>query len=133
MDMNKQDMHMDHSMKMDHHMNMKHDDMMDMGGGHMMHMDNFKRRFWISLILAIPILLLSPFMGIVLPFQLTFPGSQWVVLVLATILFFYGGQPFFSGAKEELKAKAPAMMTLISMGISVAYIYSVYSFIMNTL
>ena len=132
MDMNKQDMHMGHSMKMDHHMNMKHDDMMDMGGGHMMHMDNFKRRFWISLILAIPILLLSPFMGIVLPFQLTFPGSQWVVLVLATILFFYGGQPFFSGAKEELKAKAPAMMTLISMGISVAYIYSVCSFIMNT-
>ncbi|POH20666.1 heavy metal translocating P-type ATPase [Fructilactobacillus sanfranciscensis] len=132
MDMNKQDMHMDHSMKMDHHMNMKHDNMMDMGGGHMMHMDNFKRCFWISLILAIPILLLSPFMGIVLPFQLTFPGSQWVVLVLATILFFYGGQPFFSGAKEELKAKAPAMMTLISMGISVAYIYSVYSFIMNT-
>ena len=65
MDMNKQDMHMDHSMKMDHHMNMKHDDMM--------HMDNFKRRFWISLILAIPILLLSPFMGIVLPFQSSDP------------------------------------------------------------
>lgn len=112
------------NMKMDHSMNMKHDDMMDMG--------DFKRRFWISLILAIPILLLSPFMGIVLPFQLSFPGSKWVVLVLATILFFYGGEPFFSGAKMELKAKAPAMMTLISMGISVAYIYSVYSFIMNT-
>ncbi|WP_395378773.1 heavy metal translocating P-type ATPase [Fructilactobacillus frigidiflavus] len=132
MDMKQNNMKMDGSMKMDDSMKMKHGDMMDMGGGHMMHMGNFKRRFWISLILAIPILVLSPFMGIVLPFQISFPGSQWVVLVLATILFFYGGEPFFSGAKQELKAKAPAMMTLISMGISVAYIYSVYSFIMNT-
>ncbi|WP_429971447.1 copper-translocating P-type ATPase [Fructilactobacillus sp. Tb1] len=140
MDMSKHDhMQMDHGnmnhdmhMKMDHGMKMNDGQMMDMGGGHMMHMGNFKRRFWISLILALPILLLSPFMGIVLPFQISFPGSQWVVLILATILFFYGGEPFFSGAKMELKAKAPAMMTLITMGISVAYVYSVYSFIMNT-
>lgn len=70
-------------------------------------------------------------MGMQLPFQFTFPGSEWVVLVLATILFIYGGQPFLSGAKMELKMKSPAMMTLIAMGISVAYIYSLYSFIVN--
>lgn len=124
---------MDH-MNMDHMdmKNMKHGHMMDMGGGNMMDMDDFKRRFWISLVLAIPILLLSPFMGIVLPFQVTFPGSDWLVLILSSILFFYGGQPFFSGAKAEVKSKQPAMMTLITMGISVAYFYSVYSFIMNT-
>ncbi|MDT2612741.1 heavy metal translocating P-type ATPase [Enterococcus dongliensis] len=98
---------------------------------HSMHMGNFKQKFWLSLVLAIPIIILSPMMGIQLPFQFTFPGSEWVVLVLATILFIYGGQPFLSGAKMELKMKSPAMMTLIAMGISVAYIYSVYSFIAN--
>ncbi|MDT2672819.1 heavy metal translocating P-type ATPase [Enterococcus dongliensis] len=98
---------------------------------HSMHMGNFKQKFWLSLVLSIPIIILSPMMGIQLPFQFTFPGSEWVVLVLATILFIYGGQPFLSGAKMELKMKSPAMMTLIAMGISVAYIYSVYSFIAN--
>ncbi len=116
---------MDHSM----HGHM-HDH--DMGGmDHSMHMGNFKQKFWLSLVLAIPIILLSPMMGLELPFQISFPGSEWVVLVLATILFVYGGQPFLSGAKMELEQKSPAMMTLIAMGISVAYIYSLYSFIAN--
>ena len=70
-------------------------------------------------------------MGMEFPFQITFPGSDWLVLILATILFIYGGQPFLSGARMELKQKSPAMMTLIAMGITVAYIYSVYSFIAN--
>ena len=98
---------------------------------HSMHMGNFKQKFWLSLILAIPIILFSPMMGMSFPFKVTFPGSNWVVLVLATILFIYGGQPFLSGAKMELKQKSPAMMTLIAMGITVAYVYSVYSFIAN--
>lgn len=98
-----------------------------------MHMGNFKQKFWLSLILAIPIILFSPMMGMEFPFQVTFPGSDWLVLILATILFIYGGQPFLSGAKMELKQKSPAMMTLIAMGITVAYIYSVYSFIANLL
>ncbi|MEM5168536.1 copper/silver-translocating P-type ATPase CopB, partial [Enterococcus faecium] len=80
-----------------------------------------------------PIILFSPMMGMEFPFQVTFPGSDWLVLILATILFIYGGQPFLSGAKMELKQKSPAMMTLIAMGITVAYIYSVYSFIANLL
>lgn len=128
-------MHMGHnhgdiadSKQMDHSMHMDHD---HGGMDHSMHMGNFKQKFWLSLILAIPIILFSPMMGMEFPFQITFPGSDWLVLILATILFIYGGQPFLSGAKMELKQKSPAMMTLIAMGITVAYIYSVYSFIAN--
>ena len=98
--------------------------------GHHHHGD-FKKKFFVSLIFAVPIIFLAPMMGIELPFQFTFPGSDWLVLVLATILYFYGGQPFISGAKEELKARKPGMMTLITMGISVAYFYSLYAFYMN--
>ena len=128
-------MHMGHnhgdianSKQMDHSMHMDHE---HGGMDHSMHMGNFKQKFWLSLILAIPIILFSPMMGMEFPFQITFPGSDWLVLILATILFIYGGQPFLSGAKMELKQKSPAMMTLIAMGITVAYIYSVYSFIAN--
>ena len=103
----------------------------DHAGGHMAHMGNLKQKFWISLIVAIPIILLSPMMGMKLPFTLTFQGSYWVVLFLASFLYFYGGWPFLTGAASELKAKNPAMMTLISMGITVSYIYSVYAFVTN--
>nr|WP_170999523.1 heavy metal translocating P-type ATPase [Paucilactobacillus kaifaensis] len=129
-------MDMGHAMSsMDHNVaGMTHNSMggaMNMGDGHMMHMGNFKKKFWLSLVVAVPIFIFSPFMGLQLPFQFTFPGSDWLVLILASFLFFYGGQPFLSGAKGELKDKAPAMMTLISMGISVAYLYSLYAFIAN--
>ncbi|MFQ7236998.1 MAG: copper-translocating P-type ATPase, partial [Enterococcus hulanensis] len=146
----KQGDQMDESMDMDHSKHEEHEmsghdhhDMnhgmnghdhheMDHGGmDHSMHMGNFKQKFWLSLVLSLPIIIFSPMMGMQLPFQFTFPGSEWVVLVLATILFIYGGEPFLSGAKMELKMKSPAMMTLIAMGISVAYIYSLYSFIAN--
>ncbi|MFS7402541.1 heavy metal translocating P-type ATPase [Carnobacterium maltaromaticum] len=119
------------------HSMMSHDEMDHMshesmpGMGHMAHMGNLKVKFFWSLVLAIPIIILSPMMGMELPFQFTFPGSDWLVLILATILFIYGGKPFLSGAKMELKDKSPAMMTLISLGISVAYFYSLYAFIMN--
>ena len=103
----------------------------DHAGGHMAHMGNLRQKFWVSLIITIPIIMLSSMMGLKLPFQFSFPGSDWVVLILATFLFFYGGMPFLQGAKMELKGKNPAMMTLISMGITVAYIYSLYAFISN--
>lgn len=115
-----------------HDRNMKMDMSNDHGsGGHMMHMGNLKRKFWVSLVVTIPILLLSPMMGMHTVFQITFPGSGWVVLLLATFLFFYGGQPFLSGAAMELRMKNPAMMTLIAMGIAVSYLYSLYAFISN--
>ncbi|XRA53577.1 heavy metal translocating P-type ATPase [Mycoplasma sp. P36-A1] len=125
---------MDHSMhmsndndSMNHSMHMSNNGTMD----HSMHMGSLKIKFFVSLLLSIPIILLSPMMGVDLPFQFSFNGSDWVVLIFATILFFYGGKPFLSGAKMELEMKNPAMMTLISMGISVAYIYSVYAFYIN--
>ena len=141
MDHSKHDHHeMNHSMNGHDHHNMNqemnghdHHEMAHGGMDHSMHMGNFKQKFWLSLVLSIPIIVLSPMMGMQLPFQFTFPGSEWVVLVLATVLFVYGGQPFLSGAKMELKMKSPAMMTLIAMGITVAYIYSLYSFIANKL
>lgn len=98
---------------------------------HSAHGGDFKKKFFVSLFLGIPIILMTPMMGIELPFQFTFPGSEWVVLILGTILFFYGGMPFLKGAKMELEMKNPGMMMLISLGISVAYFYSVYAFVAN--
>ncbi|EGQ3163877.1 copper-translocating P-type ATPase [Staphylococcus pseudintermedius] len=95
------------------------------------HHGNFKMKFFVSLIFAIPIIIFSPMMGVQLPFQFTFPGSDWMVLILATILFIYGGQPFLVGAKGEIASKKPGMMMLVTLGISVAYIYSLYAFYLN--
>ncbi|WP_181897937.1 heavy metal translocating P-type ATPase [Staphylococcus felis] len=119
--------HMNHSNQMHHdnHASRHHH------SGHAHHHGNFKVKFFVSLIFAIPIILLSPLMGVNLPFQFTFPGSEWVVLILSTILFFYGGKPFLSGGKDEIATKKPGMMTLVTLGISVAYIYSLYAFYMN--
>ena len=118
--------HMNHSNQMHHDNHASHHH-----SGHAHHHGNFKVKFFVSLIFAIPIILLSPMMGVNLPFQFTFPGSEWVVLILSTILFFYGGKPFLSGGKDEIATKKPGMMTLVALGISVAYIYSLYAFYMN--
>ena len=132
MDMN--DNHnMNHSMNNnDSSMQMGGHDMM-MHGGHMMHMGNLKKKFWVSVILSLPIIFLSPAMGVHLPFQFSFPGSEWVVVIFATVLYFYGGEPFLSEAYYEIKDKKPEMMTLISLGITTAYIYSLYAFVKNDL
>ena len=118
--------HMNYSNQMHHDNHASHHH-----SGHAHHHGNFKVKFFVSLIFAIPIILLSPLMGVNLPFQFTFPGSEWVVLILSTILFFYGGKPFLSGGKDEIATKKPGMMTLVALGISVAYIYSLYAFYMN--
>ncbi len=118
--------HMNHSNQMHHDNHDSHHH-----SGHAHHHGNFKVKFFVSLIFGIPIILLSPMMGVNLPFQFTFPGSEWVVLILSTILFFYGGKPFLSGGKDEIATKKPGMMTLVALGISVAYIYSLYAFYMN--
>ncbi len=114
--------HHDHYDNHDHHSDHEHH-----------HHGEFKVKFFVSLIFAIPIIVLSPMMGVKLPFQFTFSGSEWVVLILATILFLYGGKPFLIGGKDELKVKKPGMMTLVALGISVAYIYSLYAFYMNNI
>jgi P-type Cu2+ transporter len=85
----------------------------------------FRNRFWICLILSIPVLLYSPMIqewfGFTMP---GFPGSQWITPGLSTLIFFYGGLPFLQMAVPEIRNRQPGMMTLISLAISVAYIYS---------
>ncbi|MFQ5583223.1 MAG: copper-translocating P-type ATPase [Calditrichia bacterium] len=87
---------------------------------------DFRKRFWISLVATIPVLLLSPliqeFLG--LGDTLRFAGSGYVLFVFASFIFFYGGYPFLKGLFDELKAKNPGMMTLIALAISIAYVYS---------
>ena len=92
---------------------------------HTNHEIMFRNRFWISLVLSIPVLIYSP--AIQNWFNYTapvFPGSQLIVPVLSTFIFFYGGLPFLRMSTWELQARKPAMMTLISLAISVAYVYS---------
>lgn len=121
--------HMNHD-SMDMH-DMTDHDMMN-HGGHMMHMGNLKQKFWVSLILTVPLLLMSPLMGMTFPFQIiVHPWTDYIVALLGVIIFIYGGKPFFSGAKGELTSKKPAMMTLITMGITVAFIYSIYAVVAN--
>ncbi|WP_193063815.1 copper-translocating P-type ATPase [Oceanobacillus oncorhynchi] len=85
---------------------------------------DFKKRFYISLVLALPIILLSDMIQSFFNYSLTFAGDHWVELILASIIFFYGGWPFLTGAVDELKQKSPGMMTLIGFAITVAYVYS---------
>jgi Cu2+-exporting ATPase len=92
---------------------------------HAMMIDDFKKRFWISLILTIPILLLSEMIQHWLGFEIKFPGAKYVLLILSSFIFFYGGWPFLKGFIDEVKARSPGMMTLIALAITVAYVFSV--------
>lgn len=106
------DQHQEHHAGHDHH-----------------HHGNFKELFLKSLPLGIIIMLLSPMAGFDLPFQFTFPYSDIVVAILSTILIIYGGRPFYQGAVDEFKQKEPGMMALVSLGLSVSYLYSIYTVI----
>jgi len=99
-------------------------------GGHYEHhahmVADFRRRFWISLGLTVPLLALSPmvqgFLG--LGEALRFTGDLYVLFALSSIVFFYGGYPFLKGLVDELKEAQPGMMTLIAIAVTVAYAYS---------
>ncbi|HKH59218.1 MAG TPA: HAD-IC family P-type ATPase, partial [Flavitalea sp.] len=92
---------------------------------HAMMIDDFKRRFYVVLILTIPILLLSTMIQHWVGVNWQFAGSQYLLLALSTVVFFYGGRPFLQGWFQEMKAWKPGMMTLIGFAITVAYVYSV--------
>ncbi|MFL2105494.1 heavy metal translocating P-type ATPase [Desemzia sp. FAM 23991] len=122
--------HHDHeNMDHDSHSGHDHHDHMDHGGhgGHHHHHGNFKEIFLKSLPIGLVVMILSPLMGITLPVQFTFPYSDILVAVLATVLFVYGGKPFYQGAVDEFKQRAPGMMALVTLGISVSYVYSIYA------
>ncbi len=87
--------------------------------------DDFRRRFYVVLLLTVPVVLLSPMIQHWLDVDWTFPGSAYVLLGLSSVIFFYGGWPFLKGFYDEMKARAPGMMTLVAIAITVAYAYSV--------
>ncbi len=91
---------------------------------HKMMMEDFKNRFIISAIITIPILILSPLVQRLLNFSLTFSNDEYLLFILSSFIFFWGGWPFLKGIVNELKQKRPGMMTLIALAISVAYFYS---------
>jgi len=87
---------------------------------------DFRRRFWISLVITLPILILSPMIQDLLGFRFTLLGApdKFILFALSTVVFFYGGWPFLAGLVDELKKKQPGMMTLIAVAITVAWGYS---------
>jgi len=87
---------------------------------------DFRRRFWVSLALTLPVLATSEMVQHFLGLRnvLAFPGERYVEFVFASAIYFYGGWPFLTGLVDELKKKLPGMMTLVGLAISVAYLYS---------
>ena len=97
------------------------------GGGHDHHrmmIEDFKKRFWISLVLSVPVIILSAMVQNILGYSLNLPYSLYIAFALSSVIFFYGGWPFLTGLVEEMKKGSPGMMTLIGVAISVAYFYS---------
>ncbi|RJR09723.1 copper-translocating P-type ATPase [Candidatus Parcubacteria bacterium] len=123
---------------MHHHQENKKANKHEFGQGHSQHehtshnhhdhmVEDFKKRFWISVIITIPILALSPMIQMFLQVDWRFPYDMLILFGLSTFIFFYGGWPFLSGSKNELKNKNPGMMTLIALAIVVAYVYSSFA------
>ena len=117
--------HHDHKEHSHHSENHNHhsDSGYDKHEGH--HTHDFLKRFWVSLIITVPILLLSEMIQHWFGFTIAFPGDKYVLLTLGTIIYIYGGMPFLKGMVGEIKAKAIGMMTLVAIAITVAYVYSV--------
>ncbi|WP_421385012.1 heavy metal translocating P-type ATPase [Bacillus salacetis] len=112
--------HGKHTEKNDH----LHGSQEDHASHHAHMVDDFKRRFYISLIITIPVLILSPMIQDFIGIDLRFTGEMYILFGLSTFIFFYGGWPFLRGSWDELKGKEPGMMTLIALAITVAYVYS---------
>ena len=115
MDDSKQD-HLGHKMKMDHGKSSHHE----------MMVADYKKRFWISAVLTVPILALSPLINSFFGFaeKISFQGDLYVLFALSSIIYFYGGFPFLKGFFDETRKKSPGMMTLIAVAITTAYGYS---------
>jgi Cu2+-exporting ATPase len=91
---------------------------------HVQMIKDFRKRFWISLAVTIPILVLSPMIQNLFSYSLAFDYSAYVLFALSVFVYFYGGWPFLTGMADELKKKSPGMMTLIAVAITVAFAYS---------
>jgi Cu2+-exporting ATPase len=109
-----------HSHHKEHHGHDKHDH----HNHHRLMIEDFKRRFWVSLLLTVPVLVLSPMIQNWLGLNIGFKGDNYLLFGLASLIYIYGGIPFLKGCAEELGNKAPGMMTLIAVAITSAYVYS---------
>lgn len=121
--------HASHEHHHDHHTHHEHNHEEHVNHGnhhdhHAMMVEDFKKRFIISIFLTFPILVLSPMIQMFMGVDFRFNGDTLLLFALSTILFIYGGRPFLIGAVDELKVKSPGMMMLIALAISVAYFYS---------
>lgn len=117
-----------HHSKMDHS-KMEHEHgAIPMGSSghdhHKMMIADFRKRFWVTLVLTVPILFFSPMIQHLFGYKLLLPGNAYILFILSSIVYFYGGLPFLKGFWSEVKTKSLGMMTLIAMAISVAYFYS---------
>ncbi|MGI5951425.1 MAG: heavy metal translocating P-type ATPase [Brooklawnia sp.] len=92
-------------------------------GGHGDHVAQFRRLFWINLVIGIPVVAFSPMFAMLLGYSVG-DRAMWIAPVLGTVMYFWGGRPFLSGAVGEIRARQPGMMLLISLGITVAFIAS---------
>jgi Cu2+-exporting ATPase len=104
----------------------RHDHAGNDHGNHAGHsVSMFRNRFWVSLVLSVPVVWLSPMVAHLFGYHVpAFPGSQWIAPVLGTVIFVYGGAPFLKGGVQETKARQPGMMLLIAMAITVAFVAS---------
>ena len=87
-------------------------------------MDDFRRRFWFCLVLTVPVFFLTPMVQDFLGLKIGFQGDQYLLFIISSVVFFYGGYPFFVGLKREFVKRVPGMMTLVSVAITTAYLYS---------
>ncbi len=93
--------------------------------GHGDHVAQFRRLFWVMAALAVPTVALSPMFAMLLGYDLPdFPGARWISPVLGTVMYVWGGRPFLTGAISEIRSRAPGMMLLIGLAITVAFIAS---------
>ncbi len=91
---------------------------------HAMMIKDFQKRFWVCLAITLPLLVISPMIQSFLGYHFLLPGNPYILLVLSSFIYFWGGWPFLKGFYEEVKKGAPGMMTLIALAISIAYFYS---------
>ena len=114
-----------------HEQHMEHDMAGHGAAGHAGHhekmVEDYRKRFWIVLLLTIPVTLLSPMIMMLFGYHFEFPGANVIVFGLSTVIFFYGGKPFLKGAWDEWKNRSLGMMMLISLAIVSAYIYSTFT------
>lgn len=92
-------------------------------GGHGDHVAQFRRLFWVNLVLAVPVVAFSPMFAMILGYSV--PGwATWIAPVIGTVMYVWGGSPFLTGTVSEIKARKPGMMLLIALGITVAFLAS---------